>query len=614
MIDNGLTSPDLLQAPGLRAHRQDMTILRKPDRKVKMKTSRNWQMVAVVAMAMALIRTPRVRGDFVFGKPRNLGPAVNSPDSEYDPSISADGLELYFQSNRSGGFGDRDLYVVTRATTQDDWSEPMNLGPMLNTPGRDAGPEISSDGLSLYFNSNRPGGLGNYDLYVAMRQSPSEPWGPPVNLGPSVNTSADEINSTISSDGLSLFFSDGDALGTVARFGGYGGADIWVAQRTSLSDAWGPPTNLGPQINLSFTIGAPEISSDGLTLFFSGYRPSTGGTHDLWLARRSAIDAPWGAPVNLGPAVNSESDADLNPTISADGRMLYFASFRAGGSGNSDLWQVPIEAVVDLNGDGFVDAADMCIMVDHWGTNEPLCDIGPMPFGDGIVDVQDLIVLAEHLFEEILPAELIAYWKLNEAEGVVARDSAGKRDGLLNGDPQWQPAGGQVAGALELDGIDDYVGTDYVFNPMDGPFSVCAWIKGGAPGQVIISQMDGVGSGEIWLGMEESSGKLFSGLVPPPAGRFIATPLKSEYVVTDGQWHHIGFVWNCSYRYLYVDGVEVARDTMAWKGSPMRYSDGGLCIGADKTLKPGTFFCGLLDDVRIYDKALSAWEIEALLQ
>jgi len=61
--------------------------------------------------------------------------------------------------------------------------------------------------------------------------------------------------------------------------------------------------------------------------------------------------------------------------------------------------------IVDFNGDGIVDAADMCMMVDYWGTDTPLCDIGPMPWGDGIVDVQDLIVLAEHLFEEIPPVE-----------------------------------------------------------------------------------------------------------------------------------------------------------------------------------------------------------------
>jgi hypothetical protein len=86
--------------------------------------------------------------------------------------------------------------------------------------------------------------------------------------------------------------------------------------------------------------------------------------------------------------------------------MFYFFSTRPGGLGGyGDIWQTEVHPVVDLNGDGIVDAADMVIVVDHWGTDNSLCDIGPMPWGDGIVDVQDLIVLAEHLFEEIPPVE-----------------------------------------------------------------------------------------------------------------------------------------------------------------------------------------------------------------
>jgi len=80
---------------------------------------------------------------------------------------------------------------------------------------------------------------------------------------------------------------------------------------------------------------------------------------------------------------------------------MYIDSERPGGLGGSDIYQVPIIPIVDLNGDGIVDSADMVIMVDNWGTDNSLCDIGPMPWGDGIVDVEDLIVLAEHLFEEV---------------------------------------------------------------------------------------------------------------------------------------------------------------------------------------------------------------------
>jgi len=114
----------------------------------------------------------------------------------------------------------------------------------------------------------------------------------------------------------------------------------------------------------------------------------------------------WADCVVLGPEVNSTA-VDTNPCLSSDGSVLYFQSLRSGGLGEFDIWQVSIDPVVDLNGDNIVDSADMCIMVDCWGMDEPLCDIGPMPWGDGVVDVQDLIVLAERLFEEVTPVEPI---------------------------------------------------------------------------------------------------------------------------------------------------------------------------------------------------------------
>jgi len=145
----------------------------------------------------------------------------------------------------------------------------------------------------------------------------------------------------------------------------------------------------------------PHVSC--VRLFFSSNRPSEYGDYTIWVTERATRDDDWGAPVNLGPEINSSVDQE-NPCLSADGSTLYFASTRPGGSGYVDLWQVSIEPIVDLNGDGIVDSADMCIMVEHWGEDYSLCDIGPMPWGDGIVDVQDLIVLAEHLFEEVPPA------------------------------------------------------------------------------------------------------------------------------------------------------------------------------------------------------------------
>jgi hypothetical protein len=271
----------------------------------------------------------------------------------------------------------------------------------------------------------------------------------------------------------------------------------------------------------------------------------------------------------------------------------------------------------DFNGDGIIDSADVCIMVDHWGENYPLCDIAPPPSGDGIVDIQDLILLSEHLFEEILPPGLAAYWKLDEAEGNIAQNSTSDNHGILSGNPVWQPDSGQVAGALQLDGIDDYVENDFVLNPAEGAFSAFAWIRGGAPGQAIISQADTLegrtyNPGKRWLGVNFSDGKLMTELGLVSAGSPIPPPplLVSESVITDDQWHHIGFVWDGAYRCLYLDGVEVARDTDAQ--AALKSANGGLYIGTGKNLATETFFAGLIDDVRIYNVVLTADKIEAI--
>jgi hypothetical protein len=335
--------------------------------------------------------------DFTFGTPTNLGSVVNSSVRDFGPTCSANRLSLYFDSDRPGGNGDKDLWVTTRPTTQDPWGEPVNLGSTVNSSYGDYVPSIAADGLSLFFHSRRPGGFGERDIWVTTRPTINDPWGEPVNLGPPVNTSYRESGPCIAADGVTLYFvSD--------RPGGYGYGDIWVAIRTTKDDDWDEPINLGPTINTSISDLAISISADDLMLFLGSSRSGGAGSNDIWMSSRLTKEHAWGTLVNIGPTVNSPYN-DYQPRISHNGRTLYFTSDRPGGLGDSDIWQAPVIPIVDLNGDGVVDSADMCIIVDHWGTDEPLCDIGPMPWGDGIVDVQDLIVLAEHLFEEFPLAE-----------------------------------------------------------------------------------------------------------------------------------------------------------------------------------------------------------------
>jgi hypothetical protein len=307
-------------------------------------------------------------------------------------------------SKRPGGFCNWDIWVAKRVSLSDPWEEPVNLGPLVNNSVSNWAPCISADGLELYFEANRDGNYGGVDIWVAVRETKDEPWGDPVNLGPTVNSLVSDADPSVSADGLELYFRSN-------RSGGYGYTDIWTSKRPTKDEPWGSPVNLGPTVNGPDDDRGPSISADGLTLFFDSDRlnGARGWDWDIWMTSRKTKDSAWGEPVRLDIGINTIHNDDA-PSISADGLTLYYSDYfyaggRPGGHGGADLWQTSIIPIVDLNGDGIVDATDMCIMVDNWGTDESLCDIGPMPWGDGIVDVQDLIVLAEHLFEEYPPAE-----------------------------------------------------------------------------------------------------------------------------------------------------------------------------------------------------------------
>ncbi len=178
-----------------------------------------------------------------------------------------------------------------------------------------------------------------------------------------------------------------------------------------------------------------------------------------------------------------------------------------------------------LNGDGKVDIADLVMLIENWGTSNPHCDIGPMPWGDGKVDEKDLKVLMGYWTQEVNDPRLVAWWRLDEAEGIVAADKVGTNDGTPVGNPTWQPAGGKVGGTLQFDGIDDYVWTPFVMDPAQGPFSIFAWIKGDAPGQVILSAIEGA----AWLQAEEALGCLIVDL-PQVTTRTKAPLLRSQSV------------------------------------------------------------------------------------
>ncbi len=544
-----------------------------------MKTAR---MLAILVLSLCMV-TEIAKADFTFGTPTEV-PNVNSSAREFNSSISADGLSLFFISTRAGGIGGTDIWVTTRETTEDTWVSPVNLGPTINTSGGDGGVSISSNGLSLYFSSMRSGGYGDGDLWVMTRDTIHNEFGKPVNLGSTVNSSADQCYPSISADELALYFNSNQG-------GGHGMYDLWVTRRETIHDPWSTPENLGPTVNSSAYDLDPGISGDGRMLFFASDRSGGIGGTDIWMTSRATTDDPWGEPVNLGSTINSSTWEDF-PNVSADGSTLFFRASLSGTHSGGDIWQAPIIPIVDFNGDGIVDAIDMCIMVDNWLTDNSLCDIGPTPLGDGVVDTQDLIVLSEYFFKDINDPTLVANWALDETEGMVVADSAAGNNGYALGDPIWQPDGGLVDGALQLDGVDDCVITGAALNPAQVPFSVLVWINGGAPGQVVMSQQGAAN----WL-MADAEGNLMTRL--KGSGRD-AAELTSQAIIIDDDWHRICFVWDGVNRILYVDSIAVANDTQDGLGG----SDSGLYIGCGKAMEAGTYWSGLIDDVRIYNRAV----------
>jgi len=255
----------------------------------------------------------------------------------------------------------------------------------------------------------------------------------------------------------------------------------------------------------------------------------------------------------------------------------------------------------DLNGDWVVDEKDLAMLTAALDTNDLSADIAPATKRDGVLDEEDRDLLMRYLGTRIPPMPepgLIAHWALDETEGQVAYSSvviyeAVTPRAMVHGEPVWQPDGGKVGGALQFDGVDDCLTTQLIRDPSEGPFTVLAWVKGGAPGQVILSQEKGAN----WLVAAVPDGALATEL--KSTGR-AGKVLKSTLSITDGTWHRVGLVWDGSNRALYVDGVEVARDTQ----TTLAGTYWGLHIGTGSTMAPTSFWKGLIDDVRVYNRAV----------
>ena len=256
-------------------------------------------------------------------EPQNMGDSINSPVSEYYPTVTIDGSKLIY-TRRVNNFNE-DFYEAQGSNGS--WSKARSLPGNINTNQNEGAQNISQDGQWLIFTGcNFPEGLGSCDLYISYLTA--DGWSTPENLGDSINTEAWESAPSLSPDKRDLYFAS-------RRPDGFGGSDIYVSHRL-LNGHWSAAENLGPVINTAGDEGTPFIHADNQSLYFtSSGHPGYGGD-DLFISRKGPKGV-WAAPENLGYPINTiENEGSL--VIAADGKTAYYASDRADSRGGLDLY------------------------------------------------------------------------------------------------------------------------------------------------------------------------------------------------------------------------------------------------------------------------------------
>ncbi len=271
----------------------------------------------------------------------NLGTVVNSPYHDAFPSISRDGLVLYFASDRASytnvddapriwRITDFDIYVTRRKNLNASWEVPKRLPPHINTPSIEHSISISPDRHWLYFSSNRPGGCGMLDIYRAYRDDINDDlaWGKPENLGCELNSPETDV--------CVIYYYDEDKKATSLFFvsnraGTSGSLDVFESKQN-------PETHVFeyPDVVESLNSTAFDGHFDPEAGYLWTQREGGFGGSDIWLTRR--LDSgDWANPVNLGPAINTEFEEQM-PSPFDHGRVLYFPSDRPGGHGGLDIY------------------------------------------------------------------------------------------------------------------------------------------------------------------------------------------------------------------------------------------------------------------------------------
>ena len=266
--------------------------------------------------------------------PQNLGDKINSDFDEYINTISVDDQMIIITQKRfmrSAKTGKQvsestEDFMYSRRGSDGQWQHLMGLEG-FNTNGNEGAMSVSPDGrLRIFTACHRREGYGSCDLYYSRKQGSR--WSGPINMGESINTRWWETNSTISSDGKTIYFISN-------RKGGYGKSDIWKATLQS-DGTWGNPVNLGKEVNTAGMEMTPYIHPDGKTLYFASDGHIGMGGSDLYVTRMDD-KGNWSYPQNLGYPINTRGN-EMGIVLNAMGNLAYISADRKGGYGGFDVY------------------------------------------------------------------------------------------------------------------------------------------------------------------------------------------------------------------------------------------------------------------------------------
>jgi hypothetical protein len=275
-----------------------------------------------------------------WSEPVNVGPGVNSAFQERSPALSPDKLSLYFSSDRPG-FGGIDMYVSRRDCLECPFGRAVNLGPNINTASNEGTPQVSKNGRLLFFARLMPDGFE--DILVSEREDKDDDfgWGPPKGLCSELNDQAAHFVSPWlmkkpEKSGLNLYFSRRPTFAVplrIFRASVYEHDDDDASANFGTCDNMEPATELNQDDVAMTNDDAATIRKDGKEMFFWSGRPDASGVRDarLWTATRARNDGPWSTPVPVGPPVDSPVAPEFFPHLSWDARTLAFGAGRLRG-------------------------------------------------------------------------------------------------------------------------------------------------------------------------------------------------------------------------------------------------------------------------------------------